>query len=132
MHVISANYKDRTNKNYRWIARDVDRDEGDICKAVVAENIKFEMAFGKERENGCSIVAVAERVKKFGVDGSPDHDVPSLDLSKHSELHYNGFVFCIGEVEVESLDQLVILQDGRIYGLNVNKEFSKAATYATA
>jgi len=84
--IVSANYRDRNQKN--WLVRNADDplDKFQLCDRVVVKNFKFCESFSGEIGFGCNVVAVGEI------------DESEIDSSKLVRLRFTGLSF----VEAES------------------------------
>ena len=106
--IISANYRDRNNKDYRYLVRRENQSVGDaiqVKEVIVTGPVTFRQSSAQERGFGCGVVAVAD---------SSDITLIGIAPLDPVELQFNGFAFSDGQREVHEVRSLFLRNDGKI------------------
>lgn len=117
---VSANYRDRSDKNNRWLFRP----EGSLiteyqtCPQLVCTNVKFKTTRGRDSDYdhdgelgfGCQVVAVADSI-------APSFEgVPEVAVRLKFNEKYGNF-YTDNVPRVNSCNQLYLLPDGAMWAV---------------
>jgi len=128
MLIVTPNYADRHNRNFRWLVRDASHTPTEVpqgFKAVVATGVAFGPSTRFEEDFGCGTVAFAKSVSV----SSEDSVLPP----KAIELRFNGLAFVDPQGQyVGKCASLVLRTDGSMYAVIAEEKASKSRQKAPA